>query len=466
MKVADTSNLVYFVIQYMRKRQVLDMQDTIAAIASPLADGAISIIRMSGEQAIAIAQKVFDRNILHKDSHTITYGFIIQPENNEALDEVLLSIFRAPKTFTREDVVEINCHGGRFITKQILQLLLANGARLATPGEFSSRAFLNGRIDLTQAEAIMDMISADTTATAKLALHGIRGSVKQLLEPLIQAILDIIANIEVNIDYPEYDDVEQLSNEKLLPMVQQWLLNIDQILAKANSGQIIKTGIKTVIVGKPNVGKSSLLNALLEEDKAIVTEIAGTTRDIVEGHIHLQGLRLNLIDTAGIRDTSDVVEKIGIERSLKAMEEAQLVIVVFDASQPLDALDEALLQKSEHKTRILVYNKKDLHMHPDGICISAAQQDIEALLQEIHRLFDQHQIAIDEPVLANERQIALMMKARTCMNQAQEAMQQGVELDLVELDIQDAYTALKEILGEVHREDLIDTLFRNFCLGK
>ncbi|MEG0507544.1 MAG: tRNA uridine-5-carboxymethylaminomethyl(34) synthesis GTPase MnmE [Longicatena sp.] len=442
------------------------LNDTIVAISTAAVDGAISIVRMSGDQAIEIADSICSTNLLEKESHSVSYGFIMDPLTKEEVDEVLVSIFRAPKTFTREDIVEINCHGGRFITKKILRLCLMQGASLATPGEFTKRAFLNGRIDLTQAEAINDMIVADSNENIKLAMHGIRGSVRKLLEPLLQNILDIIANIEVNIDYPEYDDVEQLTNDQILPKANAWLENIRHILDTAQSGQIIKEGIKTAIVGKPNVGKSSLLNALLEEDKAIVSEVAGTTRDIVEGHIHLHGLTLNLIDTAGIRETQDIVEKIGIKRSLKAIQEAQLSIVVLDNSRAFDEQDQELLELTKDKTRIIVHNKTDVLENEEGIGISASKQEIKPLLDEIHRLFDKHQLVMKEPILANERQISLMMKAEKCMLQAIEAMRDGMELDVVEIDIQEAYTALKEILGEVHREDLLDTLFANFCLGK
>ena len=427
------------------------LNDTIAAISTAAVDGAISIIRMSGADALSIADSILNFNVGEKKSHTISYGYVYDQEHDELIDEVLVSVFRAPKTFTCEDIVEINCHGGRFITKKILRLCLAHGARLANPGEFTQRAFLNGRIDLTQAEAVNDMIQADTDENARMAVQGIRGSVRKLLEPLIQDLLDIIANIEVNIDYPEYDDVEQLSSDIIQPKAEEWMMRIRQILDRAQSGQLLKEGIKTAIVGKPNVGKSSLLNALLEEEKAIVTDIAGTTRDIVEGHIHLQGLTLNLIDTAGIRDTEDVVEQIGIRRSLQAISEAQLVIVVLDSSHALDAQDEELLELTKDKTRIIVYNKTDISHRCEA---------------KIHELFDGHQLVLQEPLLQNERQISLMMKAESCMRQALAAMKSKMELDIVAIDIQEAYTALKEILGEVHREDLLDTLFSNFCLGK
>lgn len=446
----------------------LMLQDTIAAISTAAVDGAISIIRMSGDEAISIADTIFSGNLKKAKSHTISYGYVIDPIEHEEVDEVLVSVFKAPRTYTKEDIVEINCHGGSFITKKILQFCLMQGARLATPGEFTQRAFLNGRIDLTQAEAVNDMIQATTNENSKLAIKGIKGSVKKLLDPLIEQILDIIANIEVNIDYPEYDDVEQLTNEVVLPKVQRWLQQIEEILERAQSGQLLKEGIKTAIIGKPNVGKSSLLNALLEEEKAIVTDVAGTTRDIVEGHIQLKGMMLNLIDTAGIRETQDVVEKIGIERSKQAIEEAQLIILVLDASKALEPQDQALLALTKDKTRIIVYNKCDLSKEEpeQGICISASNSEIEPLLEELHRLFDKHYIAIQQPSLANERQISEMLKAKRCMLQAAEALEMGVALDMVEIDIQEAYTALKEILGEVHREDLLDTLFSNFCLGK
>lgn len=443
------------------------MNETIAAIATPLADGAISILRVSGDEAFAIVQKIFDRDLMKRKANTITYGFIIDPISKESIDEVLVSVFRAPKTFTCEDVVEINCHGGRFITRQILTLLISQGARLAQPGEFTKRAFLNGRIDLTQAESIMDIVEADNQANARLAIHGIKGSVRILLEPLLQEILDIIAQIEVNIDYPEYDDVEQLTSEILIPKTQHWIRAIDEILRKAESGKIVKEGIKTAIIGKPNVGKSSLLNALLEEEKAIVTDVAGTTRDLVEGSIHLQGVTLNLIDTAGIRETQDVVEKIGIERSIKAIEDAQLVLQVFDGSQPVDAQDEALSQLIKDKPHIFVYNKNDLCEKEDkGISISAAKGEIQPLLDALYELYEQHLYVLKEPTLSNERQIALMRGAFQDMQIALQAMSNGLELDLITIDIQNAYKKLKEILGEYHRDDLLDTLFSKFCLGK
>lgn len=441
-------------------------KDTIAAISTANQDGAISIIRLSGDEAIDIVNQLFTADLSKKDSHTITYGTILDPNTHEVVDEVLVSVFRAPKTFTREDIVEINCHGGRFVTRKVLSLVLSCGARIAQPGEFTQRAFLNGRIDLTQAEAINDLINAKNNTNLKVAIKGVKGSIAKLLNPLIDELLDIIANIEVNIDYPEYDDVEQLTNERILPMAKEWSEKIRHILAKSESSQMLKEGIRTAIIGKPNVGKSSLLNALLEEEKAIVTDIAGTTRDLVEGSIQLGHVALNLIDTAGIRETEDVVEKIGIDRSLKAIENAQLVLMVLDASRPLDEQDEELLKLTENKTRILVYNKSDLVSVSKGIAISAKDHELKPLIHEIERLFEKHLIAVEEPALNNERQIALMSHALQSMNQAIHSLEVGMELDLVTIDLQDSYTSLKEILGEVSRDDLLDTLFSNFCLGK
>lgn len=441
------------------------LNDTIAAISTALSEGAISIVRVSGDDAIEIVNQCCSIDLTKSPSHTIRYATFQDPHTHEILDEVLISVFKAPKTYTREDLVEINCHGGVYITRKILSILFACGARLANPGEFTQRAFLNGRIDLTQAEAVNDMIRANSSTNAKMAISGIRGSVKKLLDPLIEDLLNIIAVIEVNIDYPEYDDVEMLTNERVLPMSLSWLNQINEILKKSESGQLLKAGIKTAIVGKPNVGKSSLLNALLEEDKAIVSDIAGTTRDLVEGHIQLGQIHLILIDTAGIRDTLDTVEKIGIERSKKAIEEAELVIVVLDATSEIDEQDQLLLDMTADKKRIIVYNKSDL-AEKEGLSISAAKGELDDLIHEIESYYEQELISIQNPILNNERQIGCLMKARNSMNAAIESLENGIELDMVTIDLQDAYTQLKEILGEVSRDDLLDTLFSNFCLGK
>ena len=440
-------------------------ENTIAAISTSLQDGAISIIRLSGDHAIEITQKIFDRNIMNAKSHTIHYGFIIDQEKNP-VDEVLISIFRAPKTYTREDIVEINCHGGTFITRKILSMVLSAGADLAKPGEFTQRAFYHGRIDLSQAEAVQDMIDASNNTAATMAIHGIKGSVKKLLQPLIDNLMDIIAQIEVNIDYPEYEDVEQLTTNDLLPKTSDWLEKIDHILSRVQTGQMLKKGIDTIIVGKPNVGKSSLLNALLEEDKAIVTDIAGTTRDLVEGQIHIGSVQLNLIDTAGIRESSDKIEQIGIEKSQEKLKDAKLVLLVFDGSKELDDEDKQLLELTKDKMRLIIYNKLDqAEANKDGIWISAANKEIQPLIDALENLY-QNDLLKEDPLLSNERQIGLLNQAKEDMLRAKEAMDMMVEPDLIEIDIQAAHDHLKEILGEVHREDLLDTLFSKFCLGK
>lgn len=440
------------------------MNDTIVAISTSLQEGAISIIRLSGDDAIEIANKIFSRNLTNVPSHTIHYGMI--HEDDELVDEVLVSVFRAPKTYTREDVVEINCHGGVYVTRKVLSLCVAAGAKIASPGEFTQRAFLNGRIDLTQAEGVLDLIEANNAQNASKAISSVKGSVTRLIQPLCEDLLAIIAHIEVNIDYPEYEDVEQLSQEVVLPQAKLWLTRIEQIIRQAQNSYQLKKGINTVILGKPNVGKSSLLNALLEEDKAIVTDIAGTTRDLVEGVVQCKNVTLNLIDTAGIRDTKDVVEKIGIERSLKALEQAELILVVLDQSRDIDDEDKKLLALTEGKNRIIVYNKSDVQKLNEGVQISATSNDIHELIDEINHRYETQIHDSSQTTLNNERQIGLAIAAKNAMRQAIEELEQNVELDLVTIDLQEAYTSLKEILGEVSREDLLDALFSNFCLGK
>ena len=443
-------------------------QDTIAAIATPLAEGAISIIRLSGEDAIPIAESIFSRPLAGRQSHSITHGTIV--EDGQPVDEVLVSLFRAPKTYTREDVVEINAHGGIHVTRRILSLLLSHGARLANPGEFTQRAFLNGRIDLAQAEAVNDMIKASSDQAASMAIYGIQGSVRKLLEPLIEDLTDIIAAIEVNIDYPEYDDVEEMTAHQLLPQTDALLARMDEILKASRRGQILKSGINTVIAGKPNVGKSSLLNALLEEDKAIVTEIAGTTRDVVEGQIHLGSLQLNLIDTAGIHDSADRIEQIGIEKSRQMIDQAYLVLLVLDHSRPLDDEDRELLKATENRQRIVILNKSDLPAaftldDVPTLSLSAKNQEIAPLQDLLEDMMDAGELSA-RSILTSERQIGLLETARRQLKSARESMAQGMEPDLFVIDLTDARTHLKEILGEVPRDDLLDTLFSKFCLGK
>jgi len=339
------------------------ISDTIAAIATGIAGtGAISIIRVSGTEAIDIVNKIFKgKNLITQESHTIHYGRIICPETCVIIDEVLVMLMRRPRSFTTEDVVEINCHGGAFVTQQILELILTFGARHAYAGEFSKRAFLNGRIDLTKAEAIMDIIEAKSSHALNLAIGSLDGKVTKLINELRQDILNIIAHIEVNIDYPEYDDVEIMTNDTLLPKSLAVREKMRKLLQTAKTGQLLKNGIKTAIIGRPNVGKSSLLNQLMREEKAIVTNIAGTTRDTVEGFVNIGGLTLNLIDTAGIRQTTDVIELIGVEKSKKILENAELILLVLDSSELLTAEDTELLKLTENKNRIIILNKSDLN---------------------------------------------------------------------------------------------------------
>ncbi|MDU4556930.1 MAG: tRNA uridine-5-carboxymethylaminomethyl(34) synthesis GTPase MnmE, partial [Enterococcus faecium] len=337
--------------------------DTIAAISTPPGEGAISIVRLSGDQAVQLADKVYqsgNKRLSEVPSHTIHYGHIVDPKSNQLVDEVMVSVMRAPKTFTREDVVEINCHGGIVVVNQILQLLLREGARLAEPGEFTKRAFLNGRVDLSQAEAVMDLIRAKTDKAMGLALNQLDGNLSALIRSLRQEILETLAQVEVNIDYPEYDDVEELTTKLLLEKAQMIQQRIQALLATSKQGKVLREGLSTAIIGRPNVGKSSLLNHLLREEKAIVTDIAGTTRDVIEEYVNVRGVPLKLIDTAGIRETEDVVERIGVERSRKALAEADLILLVLNQSEPLTAEDEQLLEATSGLKRIILLNKTDL----------------------------------------------------------------------------------------------------------
>ena len=440
------------------------MNDTIAAIATANATGAVSIIRISGDEAILIASKLINKDLSKKEGYTITFGIV--QEANDVVDEVLVSIFRAPKSYTGEDVVEIGCHGGLFITRKILSLCLGKGARLARRGEFTERAFLNGKMDLSQAEGVNDLINATDEVNAKSAMHSLKGSVSKILKPLEEDLTQIISNIEVNIDYPEYDDVHQLTEDEILPKAKAWLKDIQKLIDEAKKAVNIREGIDTVILGRPNVGKSSLLNALLEEDKAIVTDIAGTTRDIVEGTVRLDGITLNLIDTAGIHESNDIVEKIGIDKSLQALEKAELVIVVLDGSEALTDEDHKLLEMTKNKNRIVVYNKNDKAIQHDGISISAINGDVEALTNAMKEKYEKELYLASSDTLNNERQIGLAIQAEQSMKNAIRTLEDGMELDLVTIDLENAWTSLKEITGKVGKEDLLDEIFSRFCLGK
>lgn len=448
------------------------MNDTIAAISTTTGIGAISIIRLSGPESLKIASKVFTKDLTKVETHTIHYGYI--KNNNEKIDEVLVSVMKAPKTFTKEDIVEINCHGGIATTNKVLEILLNNGARLAEPGEFTKRAFLNGRIDLLEAEATMDLISSKSDKARKMSLNTLTGETSNLIKDLRSDIVGIISNIEVNIDYPEYEDIEVLTNEKILPEIQKFKEKLEKIIKKSQDSKVIKEGIKVGIIGKPNVGKSSLLNSLLEEEKAIVTNVPGTTRDIVEGTIILDNVILNIIDTAGIRESDDIVEKIGIEKSLTIINEADLVIFILNNNEKITAEEKELLEKLKDKKKIIVINKIDLENKLDKsildnyIEISAKENiGIEKIKDEIKRLFNLGELeASDLTYMSNARSISLLGKSLNNINDAISEINNNSPIDIVEFHLKDAWNNLGEIIGETYTDELLDELFSRFCLGK
>ncbi|MFA5179448.1 MAG: tRNA uridine-5-carboxymethylaminomethyl(34) synthesis GTPase MnmE [Candidatus Izemoplasmatales bacterium] len=448
------------------------LYDTIVGIATLQGMSAINVVRISGIDAIAIVNKIFKgKDLSTVSSHTVHYGHII--DGNTIIDEVLVSVFFEPKTFTGENVVEISTHGGYLIPNKIVELLVKNGCRIAENGEFSKRAFLNGRIDLSQAESIMDVISAQTETQLRLANRGLHGDVKALVGELQTTILDIIAKIEVNIDYPEYDDATVMTDNILRPDIKKIVSHLSVILHNSETGKVIREGIKTVILGKPNVGKSSLLNSLLKEDKAIVTEISGTTRDLVEGDWNLGGVILNLVDTAGIRNTDDAVEKIGIIKAKKALSEADLVLLVLDQSRSLTTEDIDLLTLTKNKPRIIVGNKIDLGKHIDiklekTIDVSAKNSTgLDQLEAEVKRLFiDESLLKENQLMLANARHIGKIGEAKTALEDALKACENHFPVDIIEIDIRKAWEVLGEITGETGNEVLIHALFSRFCLGK
>ena len=422
-------------------------EDIIVAIATSRLEAAISMIRVSGPDCIAFVQKFFTGKIIEKPSHTINYGYII--DDGKRIDEVLVNIYRGTRTFTGEEMVEINCHGGVYITSRVLEVCIKNGARMAERGEFSKRAFLNGRIDLSQAEAISDIITAKNSYATDLALKGISGSISGFIEDLKEDLIQIITQIEVNIDYPEYDDVEELTASSLLPRSANLLTKMNKILDDSKNIKLVKEGIKTVIIGRPNVGKSSLLNALLREDKAIVTNIAGTTRDIVEGSISIDGVVLNMIDTAGIRETDDIIESMGVEKSKELIHQADLVLLVIDGSQSLSSEDMQLLELTEDATRIIVLNKADqgTKVDLDGIVISAKDNQISTLTEEIKKMFELGKIIDNnDHILTNARQTMLLQRASQALKQAVEAMEMMIPTDLIVTDLYECWNNLKEIL--------------------
>ena len=451
------------------------MENTIAAIATPLGVGAIAIIRVSGIDAISIVNKIFKGKDLNKvESHTINYGHII--ENDKLIDEVLVSVMKAPKTYTKEDIVEINTHGGIATTNKVLELLLKNGCVPAEPGEFTKRAFLNGRIDLEEAEGIMNLIEAKTETALNLSINQLSGKVSKKIKNLRDDISKIIANIEVNIDYPEYEDIEKMTYDMLIPKIKEIKDKINKILEDSKSGKIITEGIKTSIIGRPNVGKSSILNAMLEEDKAIVTDIEGTTRDIVEGKINIGGFILNMIDTAGIRKTEDIVEKIGVNKSLELIENSDLILYVLNNNEELKQEDLELIQKLKNKNHIIIINKVDLENKLDTSLLNSEyiikmsikeNKGLEELKQMIKDIFNLEKIELsDMTYVTSARSIAILKQIKESINDIETSIKNNLPIDIIEIDIKNIWDKLGEIIGVSYENELIDVLFSQFCLGK
>ena len=449
-------------------------EDTIAAIATKLGVGAISIIRVSGKDAIPLVNKIFSGKDLEKvDTHTINYGYI--KKENEKIDEVLVSVMKAPRTFTREDVVEINCHGGINSTLAVFSLLQEIGIRVAEKGEFTKRAFLNGRIDLTEAEAIMDLIESKSDNQRKLAMNSLEGKLKNYIHSFREPLKKLIANIEVNIDYPEYYDIEEVTKKDIEKEVEKLIPKLQKTIEESKSHQIVKSGIKTVIVGRPNVGKSSILNTLINQEKAIVTDIEGTTRDIVEGTVFINGVELSLIDTAGIRNTDNVVEKIGVEKSLELLEEADLVLAVFNINEELSKEDKELIAKLNKDKTIIVLNKDDLanKINKSNFDFSHivstntnSLEGLDSLKKEIIKMFSLDMLEETDTFLANNRQLTCANKALATLLKIRENIKGDLPLELIEIDLQEVLNELGTITGEVYDEELLDTLFENFCVGK
>ena len=453
------------------------MNDTIATISTALGVGAISIIRVSGPESIEIVNKIFTKDLLNIESHTINYGYIKDDEN--IIDEVLVSLMKAPKTYTREDLIEINCHGGIATTNKILELLIKNGCRLAEPGEFTKRAFLNGRIDLVQAEAVNSLLNATTDISRKQAINELQGNNSNLIKELREKLIQLISNIEVNIDYPEYEDIEEITNSKILPKLKDYVSNLETIISKSKEGRIIKEGINVALIGKPNVGKSSLLNTLLEEEKAIVTNIAGTTRDIVEGQINISGVVFNLIDTAGIRDTDNVIEQIGVEKSKKVIKDCNLILLIFNNNDILTDEDKEIFNyvKETNKPIIIIINKVDLETQLNKEYLSKDYKIVEIstktkagindLKETIKETFNLEKIITDDINYSfNSRSIGLLEKSKDKIVAAINAINDNYPVDIVELEIKSAWEILGEIIGETYTEELLDNLFSRFCLGK
>ncbi|WP_195258966.1 tRNA uridine-5-carboxymethylaminomethyl(34) synthesis GTPase MnmE [Bacillus paralicheniformis] len=458
--------------------------DTIAAISTPMGEGAIAIVRMSGPEALAIADKVYKgprgKRLSSVDSHTINYGHIVDPETEKVVEEVMVSVLKAPKTFTREDIVEINCHGGIVTVNQVLQLVLREGARLAEPGEFTKRAFLNGRIDLSQAEAVIDLIRAKTDRAMNVAMNQMEGRLSSLIKRLRAEILETLAHVEVNIDYPEYDDVEEMTHKMLIEKATKVKKEIEALLTTSEQGKILREGISTVIIGRPNVGKSSLLNSLVHETKAIVTDIPGTTRDVIEEYVNVRGVPLRLVDTAGIRETEDIVERIGVERSRQVLKEADLILLVLNYSETLSEEDIKLFEATKGMDIIVIVNKTDLEQRLDldrvrelagnqpVVTTSLLKEEgIDELEEAIQSLFFTGTIESgDLTYVSNTRHISLLHEAKRAITDALEGIENDVPIDMVQIDLTRCWEVLGEIIGDAVHESLIDQLFSQFCLGK
>ena len=449
------------------------MNDTIAAISTSLGIGAIAIVRVSGKDAIKIVDKIFSNNLLKQDSHTISYGYI--KDNDEVIDEVLVSVMKSPKTFTTEDIVEINCHGGIITTQKILELLLKNGCRLAEPGEFTKRAFLNGRIDFTKSRAIMDLITTKSESARKIAISNLQGNTTSKIQELRKKLVSIISNIEVNIDYPEYTDELEVTKDLMHGYLDEINKELLKLVNGSKNGRIIKNGVNVAIIGKPNVGKSSILNSLLDEEKAIVTNIPGTTRDIVEGSITLNGVAINFIDTAGIRKTEDIVEKIGVDKSKKTAENADIILFVLNNNEAISEEEKALLEKYNNDKLIVFVNKMDLESKliiPENIkdIVYGNTIDINGLEKLKERITEKLNLSNivnkDMSYLCNLREIDLVNKAYESLTNAQSNLDAGFSVDMIEIDLKNIWTILGEIIGETYTDELLDNLFRDFCVGK
>ena len=448
--------------------------DTIVAISTAIGVGAISIVRLSGKDAIDIVDSIFSRDLKNVESHKVVYGYI--KDNEEVIDEVLVTVMKSPKTYTLEDIVEISCHGSIATTKKILELIMLKGARLAEKGEFTKRAYLNGRIDLIEAEGINELLNSDSELNRKISINKVSGKLSQLIKTFKDNLLNIISDIAVNIDYPEYTDIYVTTNENIKKEVDYIENSLKSILKNSVDGEIIKAGIKTAIIGRPNVGKSSILNSLLDYDKAIVTNIPGTTRDLVEGSVLIDGVTFNLIDTAGIRETEDIVEKYGVDKSLKQIEEADLVILVLNNNEVLTNYDKDLIEKSNDKKRIVVINKTDLENKLDisnldlenVIYINTIEKEkIDILKDKIIELFNLGSLnSSDLMILTNARQINLVKESLAILQDVKQALNNNDPVDLIEFDLKNIYEKLSEMLGEGSKLDVIDRIFERFCVGK